>query len=200
MAEMRRRPTLIVFVKAPRLGAVKTRLARHIGLLAAWRFQRDTTVALLARLGRPKWRIILSVAPDTFAARGRFWDERIARKPQGRGDIGRRMARAIAGESIGPVVLIGSDIPAVERRHIDDAFRALGTADAVFGPAQDGGFWLVGFRHPGRARQAFKSVRWSGPHALADTLAGLPALRVARIATLSDVDEIEDYRTWFTPS
>jgi len=200
MAKTRRRPTVIVFAKAPRLGAVKTRLAKGIGMTAAWRFQRDTTKALLSRLRSPRWRIMLSVSPDTFAIRGRFWDTRIPRKPQGAGDIGRRMAQAISSEGAGPVILIGSDIPAIERRHIDDAFRALGPADVVFGPAQDGGFWLVGFKQPKRARRAFRAVRWSSRHTLADTLAGFPGARIARVATLSDVDDEDAYEKWLRRS
>ncbi|WP_425283593.1 DUF2064 domain-containing protein [Methyloceanibacter stevinii] len=55
----------------------------------------------------------------------------------------------------GPVVLVGSDIPRISRAHIAEAFRLLGNADAVFGPAQDGGYWLVGFkRSPGRWRRS----------------------------------------------
>ena len=73
------------------------------------------------------------------------------------------------------------------------AFEALGRADAVLGPATDGGYWLVGLRRTGAAPATlFRGVRWSSPHALADTEASMPGLRVARAATLSDVDEAAD--------
>jgi glycosyltransferase A (GT-A) superfamily protein (DUF2064 family) len=69
-------------------------------------------------------------------------------------------------------ILIGSDIPGLGPADIAAGFRALGKADAVFGPALDGGYWLVGFG-PRRPHCPFAKVRWSSPHALADTLANL---------------------------
>ena len=89
-------------------------------------------------------------------------------------------------------MLIGSDIPGLTSAHITSAFKLLGRHDIVFGPARDGGFWLVGCRH--RAPD-FGLVRWSTEHALADTLANLPrALSVGFTATLDDVDDGAAYR------
>jgi hypothetical protein len=97
----------------------------------------------------------------------------------------------------GPAVLIGGDIPAVGPRHIAAAFEALGRAEAVFGPAADGGFWLVGFARRGRRLDPFTGVRWSSAHALADTLARLPKdARVALAETLEDVDDAASYARW----
>ena len=75
--------------------------------------------------------------------------------------------------------------------HIARAFALLGGHDLVFGPARDGGFWLVGARR-GRPlpRSLFDGVRWSTPTALADTLAGLPRyVTTALVDTLDDVDD-----------
>ena len=100
------------------------------------------------------------------------------------------MRRAIAATPPGPVVLIGSDIPAIEPGHIAAAFRRLGTHDLVFGPAVDGGFWLVGARRRPRLPMLFARVRWSTSHALADTLAGLPrGVTVGFVDTLEDIDD-----------
>ena len=82
----------------------------------------------------------------------------------------------------------GSDIPAMRPAHIAQAFKLLGSADAVFGRAPDGGYWLVGLRRVPRVLKPFADVRWSGPNTLADTLANLAGKRVAFAATLSDVD------------
>lgn len=191
---------LIVFARAPRFGAVKTRLARDVGRLAAWTFQRRALAAMLARLGRdPRWRLWLAVAPDAFARRPfRPRPPKGARiVPQGPGDIGTRMAGAFARVFTqgppGPVVLIGADIPGVRARHVALAFRRLGAHDAVFGPATDGGFWLIGFRRPPPGT-VFAGVRWSTPNALADTLANLDGLNVAPpLETLADVDDGRDY-------
>jgi hypothetical protein len=94
----------------------------------------------------------------------------------------------------GPVVLVGSDIPGISPAHIAEAFRLLGQADAVFGPARDGGYWLVGFnRSPGRLAP-FHDVPWSTDRALAATCANLKGRRIAFAATLGDVDTAEDLK------
>jgi hypothetical protein len=87
------------------------------------------------------------------------------------------------------VVIIGCDIPGIRREHIASAFRLLGSNDAVFGPALDGGYWLVGLRRRPGVLRSFAGVRWSTPHALSDTLANLAGRSVAFIAALSDVDD-----------
>jgi glycosyltransferase A (GT-A) superfamily protein (DUF2064 family) len=87
------------------------------------------------------------------------------------------------------MVIIGTDIPGITPAHIAQAFRLLGRHDAVFGPADDGGYWLVGLKRRPRLPHPFTSVRWSSPHALADTLANLEGTTVAFVATLSDVDD-----------
>src|SRR6185437_3360264 len=117
---------------------------------------------------------------------------------QGGGDLGRRMARVFRLLPPGAAVIIGSDIPAIRPAHIAAAFRALGSYEAVFGPATDGGYWLVGLRRRPRVpRGLFKRVRWSSEHALADTRAGLPRqMSVALLETLEDVDDAGGYARW----
>ena len=104
------------------------------------------------------------------------------------GDLGQRMRRLFAGLPPGPAIIIGSDIPAIEGEHIAHAFRLLGSNDAVLGPATDGGYWLIGLKRTPSLLAPFAKVRWSSPHALADTLANLKGKSVAFAATLSDVD------------
>ena len=188
------RPTLIIFAKEPRPGRVKTRLARDIGATTAAWWYRHQTARLLRAVGRdPRWRTVLAVSPDQAASPSRIWPEGIARAPQGGGDLGARMARALQAVPDGPVAVIGSDIPGVRPGHIARAFRLLGQHDAVIGPAEDGGYWLVGLRRgslpvPG----LFRGVRWSGPHAMADTIASMGSLRVGFADELADVDRAED--------
>jgi glycosyltransferase A (GT-A) superfamily protein (DUF2064 family) len=105
------------------------------------------------------------------------------------GDLGRRMEKALA--PFPRAILIGSDIPGLGPADIAAGFRALGRADAVFGPALDGGYWLVGFG-PRRPHRPFAKVRWSGPHALADTLANFQGYQVALLPPKRDVDSAED--------
>jgi len=182
---------LIIMAKAPRLGRVKTRLGRDIGAVAATRFYRRTLVDVTRRLaGDGRWRTWLGVSPDADIADAALWPTGPDRVAQGAGDLGRRMARLLAAVPPGPAVLVGADIPAIGAEHIWQAFGALGHSDAVFGPAADGGFWLVGLKRLRRAPDIFSGVRWSHPETLADTLAQLPkGWRVAEAATLSDVDD-----------
>ena len=190
---------LLVFARAPRRGEVKRRLAAAIGVDAALAFYRETLFGLLARVGTaPRWRTSLVVTPDASVADASLWPAGIARRPQGPDDLGARMRRAFVTAPPGPVVLIGSDIPAIERHHLAAAFAALERRDFVFGPAPDGGFWLVGAARreplPGRL---FAEVRWSTEHALADSLASLPhGARVALIDQLEDVDDADAYARW----
>ena len=187
---------LVIFAKAPRLGAVKRRLGKDIGDVTATAFYRQCTATLIRRLSADRrWRLLLAVTPDRDAPAA-FWPVALPRIRQGGGDLGERMARALATPSSGPVVIIGSDIPGIQARHVADAFRRLGDHDAVLGPAADGGYWLIGLRRRPTFRLSFAGVRWSGPHALADTVAALKGQRVAIIERLEDVDDGASYRRW----
>ena len=188
-------PTVFVMVKAPVAGAVKTRLAKRIGASEALRFYRSATAALLRRLsGDPRWRTVLAVTPD-IQAQGSFWPARIDRRPQGRGDLGERMHRLLCAGRGAPVIVIGSDIPDIRSVDIADAIGVARRAGLVFGPAEDGGFWLVGCRRrPGPAR-LFRAVRWSSEHALGDCLTNAKG-DVGFVRILSDVDTEADWLRW----
>jgi rSAM/selenodomain-associated transferase 1 len=187
---------LVLFVRAPQLGSGKRRLAREIGDAATVRFERLMIALLLRRLAADRrWRLRIAVTPDKARHHARHWRRGIEAAGQGGGDLGVRMRRALAACPPGPVVLVGGDIPALGARHVAAAFGLLGRHDLVFGPAEDGGFWLVGSRHPRQLPPLLEQVRWSGPYALADTLAGLPQrIRVGLAERLADVDDGEAFR------
>ena len=176
--------------RLPRLGTGKRRLARDIGTLAAWRFQRRMLSQVLRRLAcDSRWNTWLAVTPDRAAHGARGGVQVI---PQGPGDLGRRMERLLRDRPTGPVVVVGSDIPDLDSGHVVQAFRALGRHDWVFGPAADGGYWLVGARRRRAPWRSFDAVRWSSRHALADSLANLRGASVAFLDELHDVDTGED--------
>ena len=188
---MNPRGHLVVMARAPRLGAVKRRLARDLGDLAAWRFYRITAGRLLRALSAdPRWRTWLALTPDRAArVRRGLWPATGALLPQGQGDLGARMGCLLRELPPGPVVIVGSDIPDLRPVHVARAFRMLGRHDWVFGPAGDGGYWLIGTRRR-RAppRETFAGVRWSSAHALADTLANLKGARIGFLEELADMD------------
>jgi uncharacterized protein len=178
--------------KAPVAGRVKTRLAAEAGAGAAVRFARHSLAALLQRVAiDARWSTTLAVTPD-IAATSRLCRRSLLVMPQGGGDLGARMQRLFDRAPLGPVVIVGTDIPDIGRAHIAAAFRLLGRHDAVFGPAADGGYWLVGLRRRPRTLRPFRGVRWSTEHALADTLANLRGHSIARLPTLCDVDTPAD--------
>jgi glycosyltransferase A (GT-A) superfamily protein (DUF2064 family) len=193
---MTMRRHLVLFVRAPSWGVGKRRLALDTSDAAALRFERAMLGVLTRRLGRDKrWQLRLAVTPDRARRRVRLWPQGLAVVAQGDGDLGRRMRRALARCPPGPAVLIGADIPALGPHHIAGAFSLLGGHDLVFGPAEDGGFWLVGARRRPRLPPLFGPVRWSGPHALSDVLGNLPAaIKVGFAARLEDVDDGASYR------
>ncbi|MEO1493746.1 MAG: TIGR04282 family arsenosugar biosynthesis glycosyltransferase [Pseudomonadota bacterium] len=188
------RPTLVIFVKVPRAGRVKTRLGREIGMTtAAWWF-RHQVARLIRRVGHDRrWRTVLAVAPDHEGLASRALPAGLPRWPQGQGDLGDRMGRALRALGPGPVAIVGADVPGITAAHVARAFSALGRADLVFGPASDGGYWFVGCRGAHvLPRTLFRDVRWSTEHALADTQRSAGPVPVAMIDPLDDVDAAAD--------
>jgi glycosyltransferase A (GT-A) superfamily protein (DUF2064 family) len=111
------------------------------------------------------------------------------------------MAAALARASrYGPAIIVGSDIPAITATHIRAAFDSLGHHDFVFGPATDGGYWLVGVRQglPEETLQhLFDAVRWSSGDTLEDTVRNVSrSWRISYAETLRDVDTVADLAAW----
>lgn len=191
------KPTLLIFAKSPRMGVSKTRLAAGIGAAQAWRVKRglDAYTCRTARGGA--WKTKLAVAPvrDLATHFAGAWPCDLARVPQGRGDLGKRMALALRDHCRSAVCIIGSDLPDLTTRDIAKAFAKLRRHDVVLGPATDGGYWLIGMS-PRCARQArLDEISWSSSRTLADTLATFPShWRVGYLRELEDVDDVGSYR------
>ena len=183
------RDTVVIFARVPRLGTVKRRLARDVGEWAALQFYTETLACLLRACARDRrFRTVLALTPKraTFSL-----PPGVTRIDQGPGNLGERMHSSVERFKRGRVVLIGSDIPDATTDDIVSAFRALGSAHAVFGPATDGGYWLVGLG-PRRPWRPFGAVRWSSPHALTDTLANFRGRPIIQLRILTDVDDASD--------
>ena len=104
------------------------------------------------------------------------------------------MVRALAAMPPGPAMVIGADIPGITPARIAQAWRCLAGAEAVLGPAPDGGYWAIGLKRAGAAvpRRLLDGVRWSSDHAMEDTVARLAPFRIAYAETLRDVDTAAD--------
>jgi rSAM/selenodomain-associated transferase 1 len=181
---------LVVFARAPRLGVVKRRLAASVGERSALRFHQQTMGALLRAVAADRrFRTVLAITPDASRLRVSCG---IGVLGQRHGDLGVRMNRVLRRFPRRRVAIIGCDIPDANAGDAAAAFRALGRAQAVFGPASDGGYWLVGVG-PRRPAHPFRGVRWSSPHALTDTLRNFGRRPVAFLRTLDDVDTGVDW-------
>jgi uncharacterized protein len=185
---------LAVFARCPMPGRVKTRLAAAIGAEGAARLYAAFLADLARALPDPRWALRWWVAPpaDGFAAQLGV-DPGACREQRGR-DLGERMRCAFASaraEGFARCVLVGSDTPQLHAGVVAEAFGGLDEADVVLGPAEDGGYYLIGLREP---HDVFRGVAWSTPTVLDRTLARVRslALRLKLLATRFDVDEAAD--------
>lgn len=187
---------LLVFARAPVAGTVKTRLAATEGAvraLAVYRSLLDATLAsaLAARAAHVVTDIELWRTPegDPAALAALATRHGLVPRVQHGPDLGARMAHAIADalQRAPRVLLVGTDCPVLTPAYLAQASAHLGTHDAVLGPAEDGGYVLVGARRP----LHLDAVRWSTPHACADTQAAFAAQRAscALLPPLWDVDD-----------
>lgn len=182
---------LVIMAKEPVVGRVKTRLANDIGAPAAATIYRKTVANVAARLSAdPRWQTYLSVAPATAVSARSL--PQLPRVAQNNGDLGERMQAIFDWPIRGPIIIVGTDIPGIDRPHIERAFRALKGSDMVYGRTTDGGFWLVGMRRSPRIIDAFGQVRWSTSETLADCLANLSGYNVKFADRLVDLDDQSD--------
>jgi rSAM/selenodomain-associated transferase 1 len=193
---------LIVFVKAPRPGFVKTRLATTVGPETAAEAYTALVETLIARLDGLS-AIELKFSPLGAEAEIEPWlRPQWTASPQAEGDLAERLIGAFkdafdAGHR--RVVIIGSDCPYITPDDLRDAFQQLTNHDVVLGPASDGGYWLIGLRQP--QPTLFKDIAWSTATVFQETLAAAAAadLRVTRLRELSDVDTLADllhFNSW----
>ena len=181
-------------VKEPRPGKVKTRLGNDIGMIEAAWWYRHQSLSLIRNMVHPKWETVIAVTPDIEGQKSRVWPPELKRISQGMSDLGERMLKIIESFRVGPICIIGSDIPDVSIEKIDRAFKALMRNEFVIGPTEDGGFWLFGARKIRTiSKKTFKNVRWSSIYAYEDTIKTLETERWARCDILRDVDDRTDY-------
>lgn len=200
--------SLIVFAREPTSGRVKTRLAGRLGKDGAARlyraFVQDTLAALAGHGG-----FFLTVATDPAPEKAPFLCEQARRAgadtiSQETGDLGERMANALRTAlegGAGAALLIGTDFPTLPPTHLDEAATLLEGADAVFGPSNDGGYYLAGASARALKRwdevreRLFSGITWSTAHVLRDTLARAGDLNVVLAPCWYDVDDPHDLDT-----
>ena len=183
--------------RRPVFGEVKTRLAPTLGPACALAIYSLILKRTLRRVSGDRWCTVIAATPPLTSRSAGGWTRGLPVISQSGRDLGERMQSAFDAMPPGPVVMVGTDIPGLRRRHVAEAFRALRCHDAVFGPSLDGGFWLVGLSAGLRGHGIFTSVRWSTHHALADTLNSIPdTFSHAMLETLHDIDTATDVERW----
>ena len=190
---------LIVFVKAPIRGTVKTRIASTLGDGPALEIYLSLVQTVLGQISSLP-AVALCHTPDGAGDQIRPWLRAgWLVMPQGAGDLGERMHRAFGSAFAAGsqrVVLVGSDSPGVNDQDIRDAWQALRDHDVVLGPAVDGGYWLIGLRKSQAC--LFESMRWSTNNVLAETVMRVRAngLTIRMLRQLSDIDTAEDWQNY----
>jgi len=191
---------LQVFAKAPVAGFVKTRLIGDIGAQDACTLYLELLQQTLQLADKYEARTQLYCAPDE---QHNFFQSCVQRYSlelctQAGDDLGERMLNALEHglKTHQKVVLIGSDCPVLTYSYLNEAFEALELADVVLGPAEDGGFVLIGCRVT--HSNMFKGVCWGGSSVLERTMDALNeiGLKHQLLTTLWDVDRLEDLRRW----
>lgn len=192
------RARVVVFARAPELGRVKTRLARDLGdarALSLYRWLGATVLSSLTADPARPYALTVRVTPPDACDDVRAWVPGAdAYEPQGDGDLGARLARAVddafaAGDRA--VVLVGTDCVAVTDARVREALAALASHDAALGPARDGGYYLLALA---RTLPVFEAVPWSTERVAEETRARLRAAgaRWAELPVETDIDTAAD--------
>lgn len=183
---------LLIFTRNPELGKVKTRLAKTIGNEKALLVYRDLLLHTMTETQK--------VACDKFVyydqniEQNDIWSNSIFKKRQQSGsDLGSKMLNAfqdLFNQGYDNCIIIGSDLFDLKAEHLIEAFEKLEENDAVIGPAEDGGYYLLGSKKLIPA--LFSNKNWGTETVLAATLKDLTDFSVAVLAILNDIDTVED--------
>jgi rSAM/selenodomain-associated transferase 2/rSAM/selenodomain-associated transferase 1 len=202
------RERLIVFTRYPEPGRTKTRLIQHLGAEGAAELQRSMTEHIV-----PQIRNLTATRSVSIEIRYEGGNQQIMEawlgsdyiySPQGKGDLDRRMGRAFEaafGNGVAAALIIGSDIPGISSEILHQAFNALQNDDLVLGPANDGGYYLIGLKQSTFNRalpQLMTNISWGSASVLDQTvrIAERMGLKYALLEKLTDVDRLEDLTVW----
>ena len=188
---MRNKNLLLVFTRNPELGKVKTRLAKTIGdeaALKTYKILLKHTANVIEKIACDK-----AIYYSVKVRENDGWSESFQKHKQEGNDLGIRMYNAFKkGFESGykKVVIVGSDLFDLEEKHINKAFEELTNNDVVIGPAEDGGYYLLGLKKENKA--IFQNKNWGTSTVLNDTLQNLKEHSISYLEELNDIDTYED--------
>src|SRR6266852_6186333 len=198
------KPRIIIMLRYPEPGTVKTRLIPALGERRACELYRSLVRHTLDEVRQfAAWDDMavearVADAPDATAA-SQWLGASLLCREQGEGDLGQRMERAVRDafdEGAPAVVVIGADCPQLAAQHMRSAFGGLQSQDVVLGPAADGGYYLIGLRK--FLPELFRGIQWSSEAVLEQTLSAARAagIRCELLETLGDLDRPYDLHLW----
>lgn len=194
MQSAAQRRAIVLFVKYPEPGRVKTRIAATVGAEKAALIYKKLVARVWSQLPADA-EVVVCYDPPARGDDVRAWLPGAARyEPQVAGDLGVRLRAAVDGafaSGAERVAVIGSDCVELTARSFAETWDALKLSEVVLGPTIDGGYYLVALRRPMPA--IFENIRWSTEHTLADTMVQARSVSVHLLRTLSDVDTYEDW-------
>jgi len=189
------RPSLALFLKAPRIGTVKTRLASEIGDRRALRLYRVLVARTLSAVREVGLEVTIWFTPVDAASEMRFWLGDWDFRPQASGDLGARLAAAARAVEPGRGwIALGADCPRLGAEHLREASALVEQGELVVGPSEDGGYYLIGGPTP--LPDLFSEISWSTDRVLEETRTRLKlsGVRWHELPLLRDVDTAEDAR------
>ena len=197
---------LVIFVRFPQVGKVKSRLAWTLGPEKAAVFYQLCSQRIIRELDRVPGEVekYLSCADDSDRDEIQSWIGFLFRLiPQGEGDLGQRLERSfryLLQKGYRKAIIMASDVPDLSTEIMNDAVSALDDHDLVIGPCHDGGYYLIGVKK--RHGELFRGISWSTDKVLEQTLsiAGEQGLSVSSLITLRDIDTGEDLEEWVRAS
>jgi rSAM/selenodomain-associated transferase 1 len=187
---------LLVFTRNPELGKVKSRLAKGVG--------QENALTIYKQLLQHTHDVVIEnectkrIGYSVKVRENDLWEASLFEKFQQEGeDLGQRMEYAFAqafSDGYKKVIIIGSDLYDLQPHHLEEAFDALTSHDAVIGPAKDGGYYLLGMRS--LIPDVFENKEWGSNSVLKDTLENLTPYTVHTLEELNDIDFAEDLKPY----
>lgn len=188
---------VIVFCRAPIPGKVKTRLAQSIGDFAASEIYKATAEYVVWNVRSAGLPVAIFVAENLHADRMQSWlgGEQHSQHGENLGDRMEHAVREMSRHGYQRFIIVGTDVPFLDATHIRGAASALDQHDVVFGPAHDGGYYLIGMN--GVKTELFREIPWSTPDVLprSQAICELHHWKAFLLPTVRDLDTIDDLRT-----
>ena len=186
-----KRINLYIFARRPEISVGKSRLKKKIGKITGSNLYLNNLLKTLKIFYRDKrFNLKICVFPDNAS---KFWSKsvfpKINRVPQGKGDLGEKMWTILSKDRKCKII-IGSDIIGIKVKYIIEAWKKLKNNDIVLGPAEDGGFWLIGIANKKKLKFIFNNVNWDIDNTLAQLKYNLTKnnISIGYIETLKDID------------